>query len=97
MKKDYIMDGKVVRKCDVNISKMNMFEYMYYEIFQWKIYQKLISGYVIENLIESLKYLGAFLFSLVQVILLPIILPISSISTINKSKANCNKSNINKI
>lgn len=33
MKKDFIVDDNKVRKCDLNISKMNIAEYIYYSIF----------------------------------------------------------------
>lgn len=89
MKKDYILDDKKVRKCDSNISKMNVAEYMYYDIFHWNYLGGLLTGYILGNLIEIIKYFGAFLVNTIIFLLTPLILPIIAYISIKKAKKEC--------
>lgn len=92
MKKDFIIDDDRVRKCDSNISKMNILEYVYYSIFHWNFVGNILIYYIGENLLESFKYFGAFLVNTMLFILSPIILPISAYTSIKSAKKRCAKS-----
>ena len=93
MKKEFIIDDNKVRKCDSNISKMNIAEYIYYSIFHWNFFGNLLINYIGENLIESIKYFGAFLINTIILILTPVMLPISAYKSIKNAKVICEKSN----
>lgn len=94
MKKDFIVDDNKVRKCDLNISKMNIAEYIYYSIFHWNFFSELLIGYIGENLIEAIKYFGAFLINTLIFILTPIRLPISAYLSIKNAKTICEKTKL---
>lgn len=90
MKKDFIKDGKIVRRCDANISKMNIAEYVYYSLFHWHWFKILIIDYILPSLIESLKYLGISISNILILLLSPIMLPVTGLFSIQKAKKICN-------
>lgn len=94
MKKDFIKDDKKVRRCDANISKMNIGEYIYYSIFHWNFFGNLLIGYIIENLIECIKYFGAFLINTMMLLISPIMLPITAYNSIKRAKKICKKTKL---
>ena len=94
MKKEFIKDNNEIRRCEANIAKMNIFEYMYCYLFQWNSLRLLFWDYVIVNLWEAIKNLGFVMFNLIQFIFTPVCLPIISYLDIKRSKeyvAKCNE------
>lgn len=88
MNKNFIRDDNIVRQCSKNVSKMNVFEYMYYSLFHWKLLQRIL-GDIGENVVEGFGYLVAILMRLLELILLPIFLIMGAIVQIRKAKKEC--------
>lgn len=89
MKKDFLIyDCGKVRRCEYNISKMNIFEVIYFRIFEWKYISTLISS-LFESLIELLQYALVFIVNLICLILFPIVIIIDSYRLIKVSKKIC--------
>lgn len=93
MKKDFIVDGKRVRRCDSNVSKMNVFEHIYFNIFHWGCIKELIAYYIFESFKELVKNLWIFVFNLGMLILLPFGLLASAIVQIKEAKKRCERNN----
>lgn len=80
-KKEYICDGKQVRNCPSNVSKMNIFEWIYYDFKYWNELRN-----VKYHFCTSLKYILLGTIDLLCVLLLPISILINSILAINRAK-----------
>lgn len=89
MKKDYLMEDGKVRRCDLNISKMSIPEYMYFYVFHWGRIGSLLKDYIFSALIESLKYAGVFIINLILFICTPILLPFTAYKAIKQAKLVC--------
>lgn len=80
-KKEYIRDGKQVRNCPSNVSKMNIFEWIYYDFKHWNELRN-----VKYHFCTSLKYILLGTIDLLCVLLLPISILINSILAISRAK-----------
>lgn len=80
-KKEYIRDGKQVRNCPSNVSKMNIFEWIYYDFKYWNELRN-----VKYHFCTSLKYILLGTIDLLCVLLLPISILINSILAISRAK-----------
>lgn len=90
MKKDFIRDEGKIRKCDSNLSKMNIFEFIYCYVFHWRYFKEILS-YITECFAEFFKYGGALVCNLLFLIFTPITLVLSAIIQIKNAKERCNK------
>lgn len=95
LKKEYIKDNNKIRKCTANISKMNIFEWIYYDFRYWnelknmKYYFCENIGYLflsIENLFLSIANLFLSIVELLTIILFPITILISATISIYRAK-----------
>ena len=91
MKKDFIRDNGKIRQCDSNLSKMNVFEHIYFNVFYWGYFRH-VSSYVLESLKEVLENLFYLLYNLTVLIFTPITLVLCAIVQIKNAKEICNKS-----
>lgn len=91
MKKEYIRDDGKIRNCNSNIAKMNIFEYMWMDVFRNGFFSTMFKYYILENGIEAAKYLGAFLLNLIMFILFPVALTIRAYSNIKSAKKSVEK------
>lgn len=80
-KKEYIRDGKQVRNCPSNVSKMNIFEWIYYDFKYWNELRN-----VKYHFCTSLKYILLGTIDLLCVLLLPISILINAILAISRAK-----------
>ncbi len=80
-KKEYIRDGEQVRNCPSNVSKMNIFEWIYYDFKYWNELRN-----VKYHFCTSLKYILLGTIDLLCVLLLPISILINSILAISRAK-----------
>lgn len=85
MNKDFIKDEDKIRRCDLNISKMNVFEYIYCHIFYWGYFKEIYDN-ISENLIEFLKHGFALIYVLIFLIFTPLTLTLAAIIHIKRSK-----------
>lgn len=92
MKKDFIRDEGKVRYCDSNMSKMNIFEFMYYYIFHWGYFLEIFS-YVAESFVEFFKNGFRLIWNLIFLIFTPITLPLCAITRIRNAKKWVEKAN----
>lgn len=81
----YIRDGKIVRKCDRNLKQMNTFEYMYYEIFHWNYFQKVLK-FILEKLTNIIYDLLVLLLNIILFIFTPITLFIVAKKELKEAK-----------
>lgn len=88
MKKDFIVDEGVVRRCDLNVSKMTLFELMYFRIFEWKYINKLLKS-MVESIIEFFKDGIILLINLICLIFVPILFIVDSVRMIKSAKEVC--------
>lgn len=79
--KEYIRDNKRVRKCPSNISKMNIFEWIYYDFRDWNELTNMKYYFC-----ESIKYLFLSIVNLLSVILFPISICINATLSIYRAK-----------
>lgn len=91
--KGYIVDtiyGKdIVRKCDSNISKMNVFEWCYYKVFHWHYFSEGF-GLMAEQGLEVFKNLLYFTINLVAILLSPLVLVLMAREDIKRSRHEVN-------
>lgn len=80
-KKEYIRDGKQVRNCPSNVSKMNIFEWIYYDFKYWNELRNIKYHFC-----TSLKYILLGVTDLLCVLLLPISILVNSILAISQAK-----------
>lgn len=85
MRKEFIRDGKRIRRCYSNEAKMNMLEYVYCYIFHWEHYQYMILG-ILDLLKEAIINVFALTINLIFLILSPIILPIVALKRIKYAR-----------
>ena len=90
MKKDFIRDEGKIRKCDSNLSKMNIFEFIYCYVFYWGYFNQILS-YIWESAKESANYLFGLTYNLIVFLLTPITLILCAIIQIRNAKERCNK------
>ena len=64
MKKDFIRDDGKIRKCDSNLSKMNIFKFIYCYVFHWGYFRQIFS-YIYESSKESFGSLFCLLYNLI--------------------------------
>ena len=67
LKKEYIKDNNKIRKCPANISKMNIFEWVYYDFKDWNELSN-----IKYHLYISLKDICFGTLNLISILLLPI-------------------------
>ena len=83
--KNYILDDGKVRRCELNISKMNIFEHIYYSWFVWKGFKRTATSYK-----ECLTLIFEGFFPLIAItmflITFPLSFPICSYIVIQKAK-----------
>ena len=87
MKKEFIRDGKRIRRCYSNEVKMNMLEYVYCCIFHWEYYQQMILG-ILDLLKEAITNVITLTVNLIFLILSPIALPILALKRMKQAKKN---------
>lgn len=80
-KKEYIRDGKQIRNCPSNVSKMNIFEWIYYDFKYWNELRN-----VKYHLYTSIKYILLGVADLLCILLLPLSILINSILAISRAK-----------
>lgn len=91
MKKEYILDDGKVRKCDSNLAKMNIFEFIHYYVFHWG-YFKQIFAYIYECFKCVLEYGFGLFYNVVLLLFTPITLIVCAIIQIRNAKKRCNTS-----
>lgn len=91
MKKEFIKDEGRIRRCDSNLSKMNIVEFMYCHVFHWRYFEEIL-GYIIECVKESAEYISGLIINLVFLLFTPITLILCAIVQIRNAKKRCNKS-----
>lgn len=90
MKKDFIVDEGIIRRCDSNLSKMNIFEFMYFYIFHWGYFRQIFS-YIYECLKEFLSYGFGLVYNIIVLLFTPITLISCAIIQIKNAKKRCLK------
>ena len=73
-RKEFILDDGKVRHCTANFARMNIWQYMWYQLFQWNILGRSLATFA-KQLIEGLSILTQAMFELLVVVLFPIFLP----------------------
>lgn len=92
MEKDFIRDEGKVRRCTDNMSKMNIFEYMYCHIIYWGYFKSFFSMIihsgkdVIECLGELFLSLFVIVINIIAFIFTPITLVLTAIFQIRNAK-----------
>lgn len=90
MNKDFIRDdNNVIKNCPKNVSKMNVFEHMYYQIFHWKLIQMMLVG-LWEDIVEGSECLVGILLRLFELIFLPILLVAGAVVQIRNARKRVN-------
>lgn len=84
--KEYLRDNKRVRRCPSNISKMNIFEWIYYDFRDWNELSNMKYYFL-----ESIKCLFLGMVNLLSVILFPIPICINAILSIYRAKKEVKK------
>lgn len=84
--KEYIRDNKRVRKCPSNISKMNIFEWIYYDFRDWNELSNMKYYFL-----ESIKYICLGCINLLSVLLFPLSILINAILSIYRAKKEVKK------
>ena len=79
--KEYIRDNKRVRKCPSNISKMNIFKWIYYDFRYWNELSDMKYYFL-----ESIKYICLGCINLLSVHLFPLSILINAILSIYRAK-----------
>ena len=86
-KKEFIRDDGVIRNCDSNYAKMNVFEYMYYQKFFLKdFYYGLLE--CLDLIWDGIKAFGGIIISIIGFIFFPITFLVVSYFRIKHSKKN---------
>lgn len=80
-KKEYIKDNNKIRKCPANISKMNIFEWVYYDFKDWNELSN-----IKYHLYISLKDICFGTLNLISILLLPISILINATLSIYRAK-----------
>lgn len=83
--KDYIRDGGKVRRCPANILKMNIFEYMYFDVFHWGCFNSLIR-YLTDSFKQFIEGIFYFIINVIMLMIFPIMLIIRAIVGIKENK-----------
>ena len=78
----YIKDKGIVRLCDSNVAKMNIFEVMYY-------YRR----FVIKDFIELISEIKEIIIPILFFSLLPIVYPIMAMKRISQAKKEVRRCN----
>lgn len=81
LKKEYIKDNNKIRKCPANISKMNIFEWVYYDFKDWNELSN-----IKYHLYISLKDICLGTLNLISILLLPISILINAILSIYRAR-----------
>lgn len=85
IKKDYILDNGKIRNCKVNIAKMNVFEYIKFDIFQNKILKHGIKE-IAKMYKEGFECLLFAIVSTILIIFFPITLTVKAVYKIKDAK-----------
>ena len=94
MNKEFIRDNDKVRCCRSNIAKMNVFEYIYYELFHWEFFQD--AFYCLsKSFKEFIKNGGVFFYNLVFILFSPITIIIMAFVRVKNAKEQCFENAIN--
>lgn len=88
MKKDFIKDGYRIRKCDSNISKMNIIGFSYCYVFHWGYFRRVFEC-ILECIEGLVKYGPGLLYNLIALIFTPLTLIICSVIEIKEAKERC--------
>lgn len=81
VKKEYIKDNNKIRRCPANISKMNIFEWVYYDFKDWNELSNMKY-----HLRTSLKDVCLGTLNLICILLLPISILIAATFSIHHAK-----------
>lgn len=84
--KEYIKDNKKVRKCPTNISKMNVFEWIYYDFRDWNELSNMKYYFL-----ESITYIRLGVINLLCVLLFPLSILINAFLSIHRAKKEVKK------
>lgn len=85
MKKDFITDEGKVRKCDSNLVKMNIFEFIFYYIFHWGYFRQIFS-YIYESTKGFLSYSFSLFYNITCFLFTPITLIACAVIQIKEAK-----------
>jgi hypothetical protein len=89
-KKDYILDDDKIRNCNSNIAKMNILEYIWFDL-TIKGFFKTALQCILETGKEMFENTFYFIVNIVSLIFLPITLLIKAVKDINYSKKQVEK------
>jgi len=81
LKKEYIKDNNKIRKCSANVSKMNIFEWVYYDFKDWNELSN-----IKYHLYISLKDICFGTLNLISILLLPISILINATLSIYRAR-----------
>jgi len=81
LKKEYIKDNNKIRKCSANVSKMNIFEWVYYDFIDWNELSN-----IKYHLYISLKDICFGTLNLISILLLPISILINATLSIYRAR-----------
>lgn len=90
MEKEFILDGKKVRDCHINIAKMNVFEYVYYSFKDWDIMKRFCYVFM-DAAKEFFNAALVFFGNILSLVFFPIVFLIFAQREINVSKKICAK------
>ena len=93
--KDFIMDNNIIRWCNSNIAKMNIFEYIYYYLFIWRASIKDIKYTflnIFELLLQGLEGICLLIVNIIIIIFYPVSLMITGLLRIKEAKREVERS-----
>lgn len=90
MKKDYLLDDGKIRRCDLNIAKMNIFEYSLLMITEWNYFKDMFEA-LQNTFVEFCKMSFYFIVNLIFLIFSPITLLVLAFIKIKKAKKTVEK------
>jgi uncharacterized membrane protein len=90
--KDYLLDDGRIRNCETNIAKMNLLEYIWFDLFHNKILKDSIED-TIEQYQTALTELFFAVFNTLMIIFFPITLFVKGIAVIKRAKKRVKEEN----
>jgi hypothetical protein len=84
-KKEFLLDDNKIRNCYVNVSKMNIFEYIKFYYIQEKGYKDFISNFI-ENFKDIWEGLYPLIVNILCLVLFPATMVIKAIICIRYAK-----------
>lgn len=81
----YIKDENKIRHCTSNISKMNVFEYIYYSVFHWSILWLSIVD-IYKCFLKLINIVFELISNILAVLFFPVLIIIASVLDIRFSK-----------